>query len=195
MIIGVVLYTGLTYYTDLLFIQNKSTDFSSPFYSAFTFNVGNSIVNIGNGFILVSLFVLIPIFCGLAFGPWVGLVVGIVGSFLGDLLTNASATIGPIWNYNVGIALTAFIAGLALLSTKGSYNSGRSIAIAEGFSAFGIVAASVFITLTKIGISPTPIDTSGFFLGTALPPLVLGLILLPILLLTYNAIVSSSKRA
>jgi energy-coupling factor transport system substrate-specific component len=79
--------------------------------------------------------IVIPLFFGVVFGPWVGLFAGGVGNFIGDLVSG----FGVYWNWDIGNGLIGFIAGLAMYITWGRYNTGRSMIIAEIFSAIGIV--------------------------------------------------------
>src|SRR5207248_241839 len=93
--------------------------------------------------------IVIPLFFGAVFGPWVGLFTGGIGNLLGDYVSGY----GVYWNWDVGNALLGFIAGLTLLRTWGRYKSTRNIVIAEIFSAVGIIVGIGFASYTEIWLS------------------------------------------
>src|SRR5205085_2014428 len=115
MALGAALYGGLSYLTNVLQLPATSNVSFRPA-------------------------IVIPLFFGVVFGPWVGLFTGGVGNFLGDYISGY----GVYWNWDVGNALIGFIAGLALYMTWGRYNNTRNIIIAEMFSAIGIVVGIGF---------------------------------------------------
>ncbi len=99
-------------------------------------------------------------------------------------------------NWDVGNGLVGFIAGLAMLYTWGRYKSTRAIVIAEIFAAVGVVVGIGFAAYNDIWVSKlTPVAaTTTEFLPAALTDLVNGLILLPILLIAYNAAIARRGR-
>src|SRR5215467_7515828 len=128
--------------------------------------------------------IVIPLFFGAVFGPWVGLFAGGIGNLLGDYISGY----GVFWNWDVGNALIGFIAGLALYLTWGHYNNARNIIIAEIFAAVGIVVGIGFAAYSDIWVSQyTVAGATGNFVPAVLSELVNSLILLPILLVAYNA--------
>lgn len=129
--------------------------------------------------------IVIPLFFGAVFGPWVGLFTGGIGNLLGDYVSGY----GVFWNWDVGNALLGFIAGLTMLRTWGRYTSTRNIVIAEIFSAVAIIIGIGFASYTEIWLSKLTFlsATVGYLLPAALSDLINGLILLPILLVAYNA--------
>jgi energy-coupling factor transport system substrate-specific component len=135
--------------------------------------------------------IVIPIFFGAVFGPWVGLFAGGVGNFIGDLVSG----FGVYWNWDIGNGLIGFIAGLAMYITWGRYNTGRSMIIAEIFSAIGIVVGIGAAAYSDIVVSQqTLAGASSTFITGIIPDLILGLILLPILLVAYNAAMARIGR-
>jgi energy-coupling factor transport system substrate-specific component len=136
--------------------------------------------------------IVIPLFFGAVFGPWVGLFAGGIGNLIGDYFSGY----GVYWNWDVGNGLIGFIAGLAMLYTWGRYNSTRLIVIAEIFSAVGVVVGIAFAAYNDIWISKLSFvtATTGEILPAAGSDLINGLILLPILLVAYNAAIRRYGR-
>lgn len=135
--------------------------------------------------------IVIPVFFGIIFGPWVGLFSGAVGNFLGDLISG----FGVYWNWDIGNGIIGFIAGLAMYITWGRYTNGRLIAIAEGFAALGIVIGLGLAAYSDLIVSQTTVATATTTYVTGMiPDLILGLILLPILIVAYNATLSRLGR-
>ena len=110
---------------------------------------------------------------------------------LGDYISGY----GVYWNWDIGNGLIGFIAGLAVYITWGRYNSTRAIVFAEIFSAIGIVIGIGFAAYTDIFVSKlTFAGATGEFIPASVPDLLNGLILLPILLIAYNAAIRRSGR-
>jgi energy-coupling factor transport system substrate-specific component len=166
MALGAALYAGISYITNTLQLPGASN------------------VSLRPG-------IVIPLFFGVVFGPWVGLFTGGVGNLINDLLTGT-----VYWNWDLGNGLIGFVAGLALYFTWGRYNTFRNIAIAEVFSVLGIIVGLGFAAISDIWVSqltPTAAITTEFIPAT-IPDIVLGLILLPILLVAYNAAMTRTGR-
>jgi energy-coupling factor transport system substrate-specific component len=167
MALGAALYAGISYITNTLQLPGASN------------------VSLRPG-------IVIPLFFGVVFGPWVGLFTGGVGNLLNDLFTGT-----VYWNWDLGNGLIGFVAGLALYFTWGRYNTFRNIAIAELFSVIGIIVGLGFAAFSDIWVSqltPATAVTTEFIPAT-IPDIVLGLILLPILLVAYNAAMTRAGRA
>jgi serine/threonine protein kinase/uncharacterized membrane protein len=162
MLLGAALYTAVGYFINILSLQQQT--FAS--YALFDASV------------------IIPLFFGVVFGPFVGLITG-VGYFLGHYLSGS-----PFYWYNgIGIALTGLVAGLAWLRTRGHYNTSRSIVTAEFFAAMGVIVGEGFADCGSVGVSQYPFLAGVTnFLTFSLFELLFGLILLPIALTAYNAI-------
>ncbi|GHO46657.1 ECF transporter S component [Ktedonospora formicarum] len=136
--------------------------------------------------------IVIPLLFAVLYGPWVGLFAGGVGNLLGDWISGY----GVYWNWDVGNGLLGFIAGLAIILTLGRYNNTRKIVIAEIFSAIGIVLGIAFASYNEMWISKIDFNTAtiGYMAPAAISDLVNGLILLPILLVAYNAAIRRVGR-
>jgi energy-coupling factor transport system substrate-specific component len=143
--------------------------------------------------------IIIPLFFGATFGPWVGLVIGGIGTAISsnitpwDFITFSPATRAmsrqllfldqSLLLIVLGSALIGFIAGLALYGTRGHYNTFRSIVIADIVGAIGIILGlGLVITVS----SSSSLSTA--FTHLILPNVVVSLVLLPILLSTYNVV-------
>jgi hypothetical protein len=165
----------------------------------------------GPGSIEILPAILILLFFGVVFGPWVGFFTGGFGCLIGFFMNSlgfrwywnlgdvqASTLQSVFWNYDLGIALVGFIAGLAVMKTKGCYNNARSIAIASVIGAIASLVGLGFLTYSYSVILNLPNDTlaqaSGQFIHLVLPTMIFGLILLPILLFGYNTVVERMKR-
>ena len=166
MALGAALYGGLSYVTNVLQLPATSNVSLRPA-------------------------IVIPIFFGAVFGPWVGLFTGAIGNFIGDLISGY----GVYWNWDLGNGLIGFIAGLAMYLTWGRYTSVRNIVIAEVFCVIGVVVGIAFAAYSDmLLLKYTFPAASGNFIPATLSDLVNGLILLPILLIAYNAAVRRMGR-
>lgn len=167
MALGAALYGGLSYLTNVIQLPSAGNVSFRPA-------------------------IVIPLFFGAVFGPWVGLFTGGIGNLIGDYISGY----GVYWNWDVGNALIGFIAGLAMLSTWGRYTNTRNIVVAEIFAAVGVVVGIGFAALNDIWVSKLSFSTAivGEWVPAALPDLLNGLILLPILLIAYNAAVARRGR-
>ncbi len=159
MALGAALYGGLSYLTN--FLQLPSV-----------------------GQVSVRPAIVIPLFFGAVFGPWVGFFTGGFGNFFGDLISGY----GVYWNWDLGNALIGFFAGIVMLITVGRYNRRAAIIMAEVWAAIGVIVGIGFAAYTDIWVSKLNFaGASSEFIPAALSDLIFGLILLPILLVAYNA--------
>lgn len=136
--------------------------------------------------------IVVPLFFGVIFGPIVGFLVGGIGNIIGDLISYH----GFFWNWDVGNALIGFVAGLAVFFTGGYYRKTLAIAIAEVASLVAIAVGIAFAAYTDIFVSKIDaVVATNEFLVAGIPNVVNGLILLPIVIVAYNAAVRSRGRA
>jgi len=166
MALGAALYAGISYVTNSLQLPGASN------------------VSLRPG-------IVIPLFFGVVFGPIVGAFTGGIGNLINDLLTGT-----VYWNWDVGNAIIGLVAGLAMYSTWGRYNTARKIVIAEIFSVLGIIVGLGFAAFSDIWVSQLTFNSAATteFIPASLPDIVLGVILLPILLVAYNAAVARTGR-
>jgi energy-coupling factor transport system substrate-specific component len=135
--------------------------------------------------------IVIPLFFGAFFGPVVGFLVGGVGNVLGDLISYHSF----YWNWDLGNALIGGIAGLPVLLTAGRYRKTANIIIAEIGSVIAIAIGLAFAAYTDIWVSQISAGAAtSEYLVAAIPDAINGLILLPIVIVAYNAAVRGRGR-
>lgn len=154
---------------------------------------------------------LIPLFFGVIFGPWVGLVVGGFGFLLGDYVANTwlhdlswnngylfygSALINFRdlfgWNGVAGYlvnAMIGFLAGLTRLRIR-RYNTAQALATVGLVCAAGITVGTAIVVYSAIWLYSSPFyslgEASTALFDTALPNLLLALVVLPLLLFLYD---------
>ncbi len=163
------------------------------------------LVTSGSVYVVPALVVLL--FFGCVYGPWVGLGVGGVGSLIASLLASLLPrdlvhlgglyiefgfvsrlyVLQDMWT----LALAGFLAGLSLQITKGRYHKRRAIVLADSISV-GVVLVYWFLLLLSSGGLP--------YFGKILGPYVISsmvysLLILPVMLLIYARIVKNRKRA
>ena len=135
--------------------------------------------------------VAIPMFFGLAFGPWVGFLSGFVGNILSDLISGYGFW---LW-WDIGNGLMGFIPGLISLSIT-DFRSIANIVKAEIMVIVGAAVGMFIASLSEIWMSgvtfATTIATN--FMPAFISNVVNGLILVPILMIAYAAIQARSGR-
>jgi energy-coupling factor transport system substrate-specific component len=131
------------------------------------------------------------VFFGAAFGPWVGLIAGLVGNTLGDALTGW----GLYWNWSVGNGLMGFVPGLAVAMIQ-DYRSGKGIGLGIFYGALGAAVGLLFASLTEMLVSGIDINVAlvGYFLPSFVGNLVVIIILVPILFVAYAAVAARRGR-
>lgn len=159
-------------------------------YGVFSF-VTNFLALPAAGNISLRPAVAIPMFFGVAFGPIVGFLSGFVGNVLGDFLSGY----GFWWSWDLGNGLMGLIPGLITLNIK-SFRDSASIIKAEIFVILGVVVGMLVPSLLEIPLSGIDLQTAlvGYFLPAALSNAINGLILVPILMVAYDAVAARSGR-
>lgn len=195
--VGIVFYTVLTYLIDLLSVHFFNSPSNSPLTTPlFSANIGGALIFLSLLGILSSLVYVIPLFLGVVSGPWVGLFIAGVGSFLADYLSHFISVYGITWNWYVGYALTGFVVGFALLATQGRYNKASSFLIADSICAGALVLGNAFASVIDNQIMHVPTNfTLAEFINATVSEVIVALIVLPLLLLAYNAITKNKKYA
>lgn len=167
MALGAALYAGLSYATNSLALPGASN------------------VSLRPG-------IVIPLFFGAVFGPWVGLFTGLVGNSISDAFSY-----GIYWNWEIGIGLVGFIPGLVMYFTRGRYNSVVRVGLAVAFSIVGLLVGLGFAALVDAFTSGgSPVTTlTAEFVPAFLTDTVFAIVLLPILLSAYNAALGRAGRS
>lgn len=133
----------------------------------------------------------IVFFFGLAFGPWVGLITGLLGNIFGDLLSNYG--FWPWWD--LGNGLMGLVAGL-FAGRMTSYRAVMDIVWAEIAVVVGAAVGMFVASVSEIWVSGVTFAVTMVqnFMPSFLANIVNGLILTPILLIAYSAVVARSGR-
>jgi energy-coupling factor transport system substrate-specific component len=135
--------------------------------------------------------VVIPMFFGVVFGPIVGFITGFLGNIISDLI----AGYGLWFWWDLGNGIIGLIAGL-VAGWMTTYQAFKDILLAEIFSAIGVVVGMGLASVSELWVSGADINTVilANFLPALIPDLLNGLVLLPILMIAYAAIVRRSGR-
>ncbi len=138
--------------------------------------------------------VVIPMFMGIVFGPWVGFFTGAVGNVIGDLLSGY----GFFWAWDVGNGLIGLIPGLLPYVGVTEIRAGRDYVYAIVVCVVASLVGIAFPALIADPFILRNIDFNGGFTTEWLPAgitdAVNGAILTPILLYAWNAYRMRSGR-
>jgi len=135
--------------------------------------------------------VAIVFFFGVAFGPIVGFITGLLGNIIGDLLSGYGFW---IW-WDLGNGLMGLVAGLFYVLMT-DFRSVRDIIYAEIAVILGAAIGMFVASVSEIWVSGIDFTTAVVqnFTPSFLTNIVNGLILTPILMVAYSAIVRRSGR-
>jgi serine/threonine protein kinase len=143
--------------------------------------------------LLYALIRLIPLFFAATYGPWVGLCTAGVGGFFAVYFTDRG--VGVAWPLFLGGALGAFIAGLALVKTRGRYYNSSSIVLAVVLALLGEFIVLSLPNYAAIWLNHTSlIEAISSFLLEMLPSIILILLLFPLLLVAYSTVVGRKRH-
>lgn len=135
--------------------------------------------------------VAIPMFFGIAFGPIVGFIAGFLGNIIADLISG-----GGFWLWwDIGVGLMGLVTGLMAYSFN-SFKAASTLLKAELFVILGVVVGMGVASLSEMWVSGADMNTVIYanFIPAAVANLINGLILVPILMIAYDAVVSRSGR-
>jgi energy-coupling factor transport system substrate-specific component len=135
--------------------------------------------------------VAILIFFGIAYGPWVGLLAGFIGNTLGDAL----AGWGFYWHWSLGNGIMGMIPGLATAMIV-NYRARNDILKAIGWGTLGIAVGMLVASLLEIPMGGIDLSTAlvGYFTPAFLGNFVVTVVLLPILMIAFAAVISRRGR-
>jgi energy-coupling factor transport system substrate-specific component len=135
--------------------------------------------------------VAVMIFFGVAFGPWVGFIAGLVGNILGDAISG----FGFWWHWDLGNGIMGLIPGLAMLMIR-DYRKVRDISIAVGMGIIGILVGMLFASVMEklTGGIDWATAIGGYWVPAVIGNTIVTVILLPILMVAYQAVISRRGR-
>lgn len=162
--------------------------------------------------------VVLVLFFGVIYGPWVGLVIGGIGCFLNNAIsTLAHAPYWMLTNYGtlnsvplnashphvywplvIGDALIGFMAGLPLFGATRQDKTVRSLLAVMLRSALSIaVGMSVTAILYNVGqpVAMTLLGIQGSFTSEIVPTLLVVVLLLPLLLVLASARITHRRES
>jgi energy-coupling factor transport system substrate-specific component len=145
----------------------------------------------GAGNVSIRPAVAIPMFFGVAFGPIVGFISGMVGNILADLLSGYGFW---IW-WDLGNGIMGFFPGL-VAPMMTNFKAQADFIKAEAMVIAGPLVGMLVAGMSEMWISGVDLQTAlvANFLPAFLTNIVNGLILVPILMIAYSAIVARSGR-
>lgn len=135
--------------------------------------------------------VAIPMFFGIAFGPLVGFITGFLGNIISDMISGY----GFWFWWDLGNGIMGLIPGLMAFSFT-SFRAQATIIKAEIYVIIGVLVGMAVASLSEMWVSGADMNTVivGNFVPSIIPNLINGLILVPILMIAYDAYVSRSGR-
>ena len=135
--------------------------------------------------------VAIPMFFGVAFGP----IVGFIAGFLGNIISDQLSGYGFWFWWDLGNGLMGLVPGLVAAAIT-VYNSQSSIIKAVGMCILGVLIGMGVASISEMWVSGADINTVifGNFIPSVIPNLINGVILVPLLMIAYQAVVSRSGR-
>lgn len=135
--------------------------------------------------------VAVLIFFGVAYGPWVGLLAGLLGNYLGDALTGW----GLYWNWSLGNGLMGLLAGLALPMIS-DFRARADIFKGVTWGVIGILVGMLFASLTEMFVGGIDLSTAlvGYFTPAVIGNVIVTIILLPILMVAFAAVAARRGR-
>ncbi len=184
LVVGSGLYGAEDYYINALF----ASDASSLNHLWLSIQFGGSVYTLTTQSLLIALLFAIPLFFGAAFGPWIGLLVGAIGSLAGDYF--ASGTFGSAfdWRWGVSMGLICFCASLAPYRTRQRYTCLTTILIATIVGSLAI-AIGIGGAIFSLNWSLNLVYAINVFASFA-PGALIAIIIFSFLISMYNTIVS-----
>ena len=128
---------------------------------------------------------------GAIFGPWVGFIAGLLGNVLGDAISGY----GFWWHWSLGNGIMGLVVGLAVMWVK-DFRKPADIAKAVGAGIVGILIGMLFASLVEIAVSSLTLETAivGYWVPAIAGNIVVTVILLPILMVAYAAVLTRRSR-
>ena len=132
----------------------------------------------------------IPIIVGVIFGPWAGLLSGLAGKIMGDLVTQQG--FWPWWG--LGYGLLGCLPGLAWLGLR-SYRGAGEILKVEGLLVLGAAIGMGLASVSEVWVSHISLaeTVKTYFVPEFFSNTVTGLVLVPVVMIGYAAIRDRKK--
>lgn len=147
--------------------------------------------NAAGGLITVSPGIVIPLFFGVTSGPIVGLLVGTLGTGIGELISYHTF----YWNWDLGYGLIGCAAGLSLLFTARHDKNIFVLVLLQSAGIVAIIPGIGFAAFTDIWVAQVDGSAAaGEFLFAAITNVCNGIILLPIVLVIYHIVREKKER-
>ena len=193
MLIGTVIFAGLDYALGSILNQSIQSTSNPPLLSSIILSSSGVLAYITPYNLLGILIFTVPLFFGVEFGVLVGLVCVLAGSLTGDYFANHGFVLP--WYLYLSNAVFCLIPSLAFTITRGRYNRTSAYVLVIILSLIGIVFSNIiWVVGNAITYHQAVMDAINTFLGISLSNL-LCLVVLPILLLIYNAIFNRQRVA
>jgi uncharacterized membrane protein len=135
--------------------------------------------------------VIIPLMCGVIFGPWAGLLSGLVGKIMGDLVTEQG--FWPWWG--LGYGLIGWLPGLAWLGLRNDRRA-REIIKVEGLLVLGAGLGIGLASLSEVWVSHISLaeTVKTYFVPEFLSNIITGLVLAPVLMIGSWVVIAKRLR-
>lgn len=186
-ITGILIFGLLTY---ILNIQIASTaPLTSINATVYSYQTVNLTYHLSFGSILIDLLFMIPLFCAIACGPWVGIFVGLIGGYAANYLAPPFGNTTFALILAVSYALACFVAGLSFPISQRYSSQGMKIVLASILSIVGISIETGIVGYSeKIALFPFFPDSYGWFLflSNAIVQTIFALLVANALLWLYN---------
>jgi uncharacterized membrane protein len=132
----------------------------------------------------------IPMVVGVIFGPWAGLLSGLAGKIMGDLMT--AQGFWPWWG--LGYGLMGFLPGLAWVGLR-NYRGAGEIFKVEGLLVVGAGIGMGLASVSEVWVSHISLaeTVKTYFVPEFLSNVAAGLVIVPILMVGYAVILDRKK--
>ena len=187
-IIGTLIFGLFTYLINAQ--MNNTSALTSINASVYSYQTGNLTYHLSFGGLLIDLLFMIPLFCAVAYGPWVGIFVAFVGGYAANYLAP------PFGNNTFGLvlaisyAVACFIAGLSSPISQRYANQSVKLVLASVLSIVGIIVETGGVAYGETTLFPFFPNSYGWFLflSNAIAQTICALIVLNALLWIYNKV-------
>jgi LytS/YehU family sensor histidine kinase len=138
-----------------------------------------------NADIYINFPIIVPIFFGIAFGPWVGLLSGVLGSVI---------LYGwEVWAISTGIL--GLISGLAFTRIE-NYRKARDIRLGLVYGAAGVFMANLIELITEVfPLGIRELSDLRFYAMWIVRDLIFVIIILPVIMVVYSYLLARNRKS